>query len=175
MVTAFLVIGGIGVAVLAASWLLGEILDFAHVAADAPFSLAAIAAFVSAFGFGGAAVGAVLPDLGNLSLLISVLSGLVAAIPAVWFALRLTRAVMHMPTDATLTRDHLIGTTGVVVTRIPENGYGEVRVRVAGQQIKFNAKASQAIPSGAEVFVVGTPSETSVLVESTETILPDAG
>lgn len=175
MVSAFLVIGGIGVAVLAASWLLGEILDFGHVAADGPFSMAAVAAFVSAFGFGGAAVGAVLPDLGNLSLLVSILAGLAAAIPAAWFAIRLTRAVMHMPTDTTLTRDHLIGATGVVVTRIPEDGYGEVRVRVAGQQIKFNATASQAIPSRTEVFVVGTPSETSVVVEPAETFLPDAG
>jgi len=122
VVSAFLVIGGIGVAVLAASWLLGEILDFGHVAADGPFSLAAMAAFASAFGFGGAAIGAVLPDLGNLSLLIMVLAGLAAAIPAAWFAIRLTQAVMHMPTDTTLTRDHLIGATGVVVTRIPEDG-----------------------------------------------------
>jgi membrane protein implicated in regulation of membrane protease activity len=175
VVSAFLVIGGIGVAVLAASWLLGAILDFGHVAADGPFSLAAMAAFVSAFGFGGAAIGAVLPELGNLSLLISVLAGLAAAIPAAWFAIRLTQAVMHMPTDPTLTRDHLIGATGVVVTRIPEDGYGEVRVRVAGQQIKFNARASQPMPSGTEVFVIGTPSETSVIVEPAEMILPDAG
>jgi membrane-bound ClpP family serine protease len=169
--TTFLVIGGIGVALLALSLLLGDLLDFG-VAADGPFSLAAVAAFLGGFGFAGAVVAAVLPDLGMLAV---AGTGLVAAIPAAWLTVRLSRALMRMRTDATLTRHDLIGSTGVVVTPIPQHGYGEVRLQAAGQQIKFNARAGRAIPVGARVFVIGTPSETSVIVESAETMLPDAG
>lgn len=175
MVTTFLIVGGIGVAVLAVSLLFGEILEFGAVDPDGPFSLGAVASFVSAFGFGAAAVGAVLPDLGSTGLLVSSLAGIATAVPAAWLASRLTRAAMRMPTDSTLTRQDLIGATGVVVTPVPESGYGEVRLRVAGQQMKFNARAAQRIPVGTAVFVVGTPSETSVVVEPAETILPDLG
>lgn len=175
MTTVFLIIGGVGLALLAASLLLGELLHFGHVEADGPFSVAAIASFLGAFGFGAAAVSALLPDLGGLGLLVAVIAGLLAAIPAAWLAIRLTRAVMHMRTDATLTRQDLIGSTGVVLTAIPENGYGEVRLTMAGQQLKYNARAEQAIPAGASVFVIGTPTETSVVVEPTEAILPGSG
>ena len=174
MTTVFLVIGGAGLAILAGSLVFGEILYFGHVDVDGPFSLAAIAAFISAFGLGGAAVAAVLPDLGALGLLLATAGGVVAAVPAAWFAIRLTRAVMHMRTDATLRRDHLIGSTGVVVSPVPDGGYGEVRLQVAGQQIKFNAKADTAIPAGTAVFVIGAPTETSVVVEQIDSILPGA-
>ncbi len=174
MTTVFLVIGGVGLAILAASLLFGEILHFGHVDADGPFSLAAIAAFIGAFGLGGAAVSAVLPDLGALGLLLAAAAGLLAAVPAAWFAIRLTRAVMNMRTDATLTRGDLIGASGVVVSPVPENGYGEVRLLVAGQQLKYNARADHPIPTGSKVFVIGTPTETSVVVEPMDSILPGA-
>ncbi len=175
MTTVFLIIGGVGLAAIVASMLFGELMQLGNIDADGPFSLAALASFVGAFGFAAAAVSALLPDLGGLTLLISVVAGLLAAIPAAWLAIRLTRAVMHMRTDPTLTRQDLIGSTGVVVSAVPADGYGEVRLSVAGQQIKFNARAEQAIPSGAAVFVIGAPTETSVVVEPTDAILPGAG
>lgn len=175
MTTVFLIIGGVGLALLAVSLLLGEVLHFGHVDVDGPFSVAAIAAFIGTFGFGAAAVSAVLPPLGGVGLLIATLAGIVAAIPAAWLAIRLTRAVMNMRTDATLTRHDLIGSTGVVLTAIPAGGYGEVKLNMSGQTLKYNARAEGAIPAGTPVFVVGAPTETSVVVEPTETLLPGAG
>ncbi|HEX2417871.1 MAG TPA: NfeD family protein [Micromonosporaceae bacterium] len=171
MTSIFLVIGGIGLALLVLSLLLGDVFDLG-MHAGGPFSLAAVSAFVGGFGFTGTVVATLLPDLGAV---VAAGAGVVAAIPTTWLTVRLSRALMRMRTDPTLTRHDLVGSTGVVVTPIPQDGYGEVRLRAAGQQIKFNARAGQAIPVGAEVFVIDTPSETSVLVEPTEAILPDAG
>jgi len=51
------------------------------------------------------------------------------------------------------------------VTPIPAGGLGEVRVRFAGQQVKFSARADAPLPLGARVFVVAATSDTSVVVE----------
>ena len=173
MTTVFLIIGGIGVAVLAASLIFGELFELVDIEADGPFSVAALSTFAGVFGFAAAATTAVLPDLGSLTLLIAVLVGIVAAVPAAWLAARLIRAAMNMRTDPTLNRDHLIGATGVVLTRIPENGFGEVQLRVAGQLMKFNARANRPLPEGTEVFVISAPSDTSVVVEPSDAMLPD--
>jgi membrane protein implicated in regulation of membrane protease activity len=74
---------------------------------------------------------------------------------------------MNMSTDATLTSHDLIGTVGVVITPVPVGGYGEVRLSVAGQQIKFNARSDQPLALGTRVFVIEVPTPTSVLVEPT--------
>lgn len=166
MTTLFLVIGGIGLALLLASLLIGELLDFLPFDTDGPFSTAAIAAFLGAFGFGAAIAYSLIPVV-----LIAVVVGVVAALPLAWLAIRLTRAVMHMRTDPTLTKDHLVGATGTVVSPIPVDGYGEVRVLVAGQQMKFNARADKALPLGAEIFVIGALSETSVRVDEVSSLL----
>jgi membrane protein implicated in regulation of membrane protease activity len=72
-----------------------------------------------------------------------------------------------MSTDATLTSNDLLGTVGVVITPVPIGGYGEVRLAVAGQQIKFNARSDQPLALGTRVFVIEVPTPTSVLVEPT--------
>lgn len=78
---------------------------------------------------------------------------------------------MDMPTDATPTQADVIGSLGVVIREVPEGGYGEVRVRLAGQFMKFHARADQALPMGAEILVVEAPSTTSVVVEPTTSLL----
>ncbi|MER7169331.1 NfeD family protein, partial [Micromonospora sp. NPDC000207] len=92
--------------------------------------------------------------------------GALAAVPTAWLASRLSRAAKNMPTDPTPTRDHLVGAIGLVVTPVSAEGYGEVRVRVAGQPVKLNARADRPIPVGTQIFVVQTLSETSVHVET---------
>jgi membrane protein implicated in regulation of membrane protease activity len=84
--------------------------------------------------------------------------------------MRLARAARNMRTDATPTRQHLVGSLGVVVTPIPATGYGEVRVRIGGQPVKLNARAAKSMPIGAQVFVIEAPSDTSVVVEETPAI-----
>jgi membrane protein implicated in regulation of membrane protease activity len=166
---AFLVIGGVAVAVLAVSLLVGDLLHFGHPDADGPFSLPAVAGFVGAFGFVGAAADVLVP--GRVTgLVAAIVAGTAAAVPTAWLTIRLSRWAMHMQTDATPTREDLVGTLGVVLTPIPASGYGEVRVTLAGQPVKLYAKADHPLPRGARVFVVAAPSATSVVVEETPAI-----
>lgn len=162
----FLIIGGLGVLILAIGLLGGELLDLG----DGFVSTEAVAAFLATFGFGAAIAAALLHARTPLPLLAASGVGVAAALPAGWLAWRLGRAASEMATDATPTRDDLLGTMGVVVTPIPEQGYGEVRVTLGGQPIKLNARADAPIPLGAQIFVVAAPSETSVVVEQTPSI-----
>jgi membrane protein implicated in regulation of membrane protease activity len=166
----FLLIGGLGVVVLGVSLLVGDVLHFGHPDADGPFSLPAVAGFVGAFGFGGA-VGATLSGgSAPVALVVGGVTGVAAAIPAAWFAIRLARAASRMRTDATPTRSDLVGRLGVVVTAIPSQGYGEVRITIGGQPVKLNAKSDQPLALGSRVFVVEAPTDTSVVVEPTASL-----
>src|SRR5687768_8581314 len=137
----FLVIGAIGVVLLAASLFVGDILHIGHPDADGPFSVPAIAAFVGAFGFGGAIAAAITGDSSGVAVLVAVLAGVGVAIPTAWGTMLLARAAGRMRTDATPTRSDLVGRLGVVVTSIPAAGYGEVRITIGGQPVKLNARS----------------------------------
>jgi membrane-bound ClpP family serine protease len=163
----FLVIGGIGVLVLAISLLGGEFLNFGHLDGGGVWSIEAISGFAGAFGFAGAIANELFDGATSAAAAIAVTAGIVAAVPTAYLALRLSRAARNMRTDATPTRADLVGTLGVVVTPIPAQGYGEVRIRLGGQPVKLNARADQPIPMGAHIFVVEAPSDTSVVVEET--------
>lgn len=162
----FLVIGGVGIALLAVSLFLGDVLHVGHPDADGPFSLPAIAAFVGAFGF-GALIASSLLGSGAFAVVSGLIAGVVVAIPAAWGAIMLARSASRMHTDATPTRRDLIGRPGVVVTAIPAQGYGEVRVALGGQPVKLNAKSERPVALGRRVFVIEAPSDTSVVVEET--------
>jgi membrane protein implicated in regulation of membrane protease activity len=167
----FLIIGGVGVVTLAVALLGAEILHFGHPDIDGPVSTEAIAAFVGAFGFAAAIAcellgGGVAGATGG-AVAVAAGIGVLAALPAAYLTVRLSRAARRMATDATPTRADLVGTIGVVVTPIPVTGYGEVRVRLGGQPVKLNARATEAIPIGAQVFVIEAPTDTSVVVEPT--------
>jgi len=163
----FLVIGGVGVIVLAVSLFFGELFHIGHVDVDGLFSLPAMAGFVGALGFAGAIGCSLAGGEGATAAAVGAATGLLAAFPVGWLASRLTRALSNMPTDKTLVPDDLIGASGVVVTRVPAGGYGEVRLAIAGQHLKYNAKADTALPAGTAVFVVEAPTETSVIVVET--------
>jgi membrane protein implicated in regulation of membrane protease activity len=166
----FLVVGAIGLGVLVLSLIVGELeMGFGHADADGPFSLPAIAALIGGVGFGGAAattlLPATLPDV--VAVLVALVAGLAVAVPLAWGAVRLSRALRDMPTQETLTRLHLVGAQGVVVSAVPGSGFGEVRLTVAGQHLKFSARSDVPLPTGTPVYVVDTLSETSVHVVST--------
>jgi membrane protein implicated in regulation of membrane protease activity len=131
-------------------------------------SLPVIAGFIGAFGFGGAIAAELIP--GHSALLAGGI-GLMAAVPTAWAAGRLVDAAVNMPTDATLTSGDIVGTTGVVITPVPAGGYGEVRLTVGGQPMKFNARSAEPLAMGTHVFVIEVPSPTSVLVEPTPHVL----
>lgn len=161
----FLIVGGTGIAVLVLALLGTGIAQLGFPIVDGPVSLETSAGFVGTLGFAGA----VASELTHAETVPAIVAaggiGALAALPVGLLVFRLSRAVQNLPTDATPTRDHLVGTLGVVVTPIPTAGYGEVRVGLAGQPVKLNAKADQPIPAGAQIFVVQALSETSVLVE----------
>jgi membrane protein implicated in regulation of membrane protease activity len=172
----FLVLGAVGLAVLLLSLFVGELgeLGIGDVDVDGWFSVPAAAALLGGVGFGGAAATSVLPqDLPDaVTALLAVAVGLAVAVPLAWGAVRLSRALKDMPTQETLTRHHLVGAQGVVVSAVPGAGYGEVRLALAGQQLKFSARSDVPLPAGTPVYVVEALSETAVEVVSTA---PDPG
>jgi hypothetical protein len=126
----FLLVGALGIVVLLLSLFLGELgeLGIGHVDADGWFSVPAAAALLGGVGFGGAAATSLLPgDLPDaITVLLALAAGLAVAVPLAWGAIRLSRALKDMPTQETLTRHHVVGTQGVVVSAVPSAGLGEV-------------------------------------------------
>jgi membrane protein implicated in regulation of membrane protease activity len=188
----FLAIGGFAILILALS-LVGGHTDLGHLhlghlhlghaghaghagghdGGGVELTLPAIAGFLGAFGFAGAIVAALSDRHSAGTALLAGLIGLGAAVPAGWAAGRLMSAAVNMNTDATLTSNDLLGATGVVIRSVPEGGYGEVRLSLAGQPLKFNARADQPLAVGTQIFVIEVPSPTSVLVEPTPGSLVD--
>ncbi len=187
IVVTFLALGGFALLMLVLSMLGGHLhlghLHLGHLHIDighghfhlgdadgGELSLPVIAGFLGALGFGGAIGATLAGGTGAVALVVGLVIGLVAAVPTAFLAGKLVNAAMNMATDATLSSNDLLGTTGVVVTPVPDGGYGEVRLAVAGQQIKFNARAAEPLALGTRVFVIGVPSPTSVLVEPTPSV-----
>ena len=133
-------------------------------------SLPVISGFLGAFGFGGAIAATLAGGHGGGALVAGLVVGLLAAVPTAFLAGKLVNAAMNMSTDATLTSADLVGVSGVVMTPVPAGGYGEVRLAVAGQQLKFNARSDQPLARGTRIFVIEVPSPTSVLVEATPSV-----
>jgi len=162
--TPFLIIGIVGLTLLALSLLFGDVLDgvgdgFLDGLGGDLFSTAVIGAFISAFGFGAAAV-----DGADGPLALAVPVGVGAGVIFAWFAARLTRLVRGGGSDATVSTDDTIGRDGTVTTEIPHDGLGTVRVLVGGHVLRLNARAAEPIPSGTAVHVTGVLSPTAVTV-----------
>ena len=166
--TAFLIIGAVGLGVVLITLVLGDLLDGVFEAFDADigggvFSAPVVGSFLAAFGFGAAlimyatGVGAAAGALGGLA------SGAVIGGVALFF----TRSLMNMPTDDSMDTNDLVGQPGTVITRIPAEGLGEVTIRHLGQQHKKYARAAQPVPAGTAVVVTQVLSTSSVMVPAT--------
>jgi membrane protein implicated in regulation of membrane protease activity len=160
----FLVIGGLGVVLLALGLIGGQLVGFFDTGFDGAVSTEAIAGFIGVFGFGAAVTSAIVGADGTGELVLASGVGLAAAVPATFLIARLSRAAHDMATDDTPQRSDLIGTNGVVITPIPAVGYGEVRVRLGGHTFKLNARADAPMATGTPVLVIEAPSDTSVVV-----------
>lgn len=168
--TAFLVVGIVGTAIIVLSLLFGDLLEgaFGSIDVDAgggAFSAPVIGSFLSAAGFGGALVMAAT----NGGALIGALGGGAVGFVIAGLALLLTRSLMRMSTDASVRLEDLVARSGTVVTRIPDGGLGEVSLVHLGQRMKLNARAEVAVPAGTEVVVIAVTSSSSVLVEPAST------
>jgi len=163
-VTVFVVIGIVGLLLLVASLVLGDLLDgltdLLDIDGGGYLSGPAIGAFLGAFGFGAAVInhntgwGSGGSALGGIATGV-VVGGLVGVT---------TQALMHMPTDEPVRAADLLGARATVVTRIPEAGFGEVTLVQAGQLMKLSARADGSLREGTQVTVAAVLSSTSVVV-----------
>ncbi|MFC5729266.1 MULTISPECIES: flotillin domain-containing protein [Nocardioides] len=125
--TFFLALGIAGIVLVLLSLVVGDLLDGMLDALEADWiSTAVIGGFVSAFGFGGAAAdGAGLPW--PLALVIGGAAGVAVGSFAWW----LTGLVKDGPSDGTVSIADSVGQVGRVLTDIPNEGFGVVRVAEA--------------------------------------------
>lgn len=165
--TTYLIIAVLGLLILLVSLVLGDLLDGAldALAGDA-FSSAVIGAFLAALGFGGA-----LAEGLGAPMLVSLPAGVVAGVGFGWFAAWLTRLLRSDTSGSTPRTDDTLGREGVVVTAIPADGYGTVKVLVGGHELRLNARLDTDHPlpvePGTRVHVTGAVSPTAVTVAPT--------
>lgn len=160
--TWFLIIGGAGLLLVLISLVVGDVvdglLDLDFLDGDL-FSLTSIAAFIGAFGFGGA-LGLSVLDL----MPVAIACGLVIGFLAAWGAVKLTRALKSGEDSATFRSDSLIGQPARVITAIPQSGFGEITLTASGHVRKFTARADGEVAAGDEVWVSAIVSPTAVEV-----------
>ncbi len=166
--TIFLVIGGIGIVLLLLALLVGEVLDglldfdgFFHFdALDSDIlSTAGVAGLLGGFGFGGA-IGLGLTGLMSVGIGLGVLIGVLLG----WGAGKLTSLLRRQGSDQAPSTATLIGAEAQVITAIPENGYGQVRLKYGGHTHTLNARGPVALDAGTRVWISGVLSATSVEV-----------
>ncbi len=162
--TAFLVIGAVGIVLLLFSLVVGEHLHgiFDALGGGDWFTGSSLAAFLGAMGFGGAIVdqltgSTVLSVVGGLAL------GLAFGALTAYGMLRLRRS----DTGGVVTTQELLNAPGVVLSDIPALGFGEIRVTRQGQMMKLNAKSAIPLATGTQVTVIDVLSATAVVVEPT--------
>ncbi|MEU8762437.1 hypothetical protein [Streptomyces sp. NPDC048659] len=164
----FLGLGIAGLVLLVLSLVLDGVLegvlDGLGAGLDGVLSLPVIAGFVSALGFTGAIV------LGTTGVGAGAATGAgaVAGIGVGWLTGTFSRALMRDGAASAPRGEDLPGRSGSVVTAIPSGGYGEVLLHLAGQPVKYAAKADAPVARGTEVWVEGVLSPTSVSVRPVE-------
>lgn len=159
--TAFLVIGGIGILLLIVSFLAGETFEgvFDAIGGGDFLSIAAVAGFLSAFGFGGAL--ALDAGLGTGA---AAGAGVAAGAVVGAFAGYLTKAPTNSPTDDAPRSADLTGREGTVISAVPADGYGEISLVVSGHITKLNARGDSPLAVGTPVTVTSVLSPTAVIV-----------
>ncbi len=159
--TAFLVVGALGVVLLLVALLLVDVLDGALEGLSAGFfSTEALAAFLGALGFGGAIA---LSTTGSTS--VAVVVGLVLGVLLGWLAARASKFLHGTGETDTVRTADMVEKIGNVVSAIPEGGFGVVSISVSGHLTRLNARSSVAVPAGTQVSVTQVISPTAVQVE----------
>lgn len=157
----FLTIGFVGLAVLIAAFIFDGIIESAMPELDGlpAISLPAVAGFVAAFGFAGA-----LGTAAGWSALASSGAGAVAGLAVGAAAGAAMRVMQRSESAPSAVSETTVGTTGVVISAIPQTGYGQVRLRLGGHITTMNATSDHPIAGGTEVVVVAALSPTSIRV-----------
>lgn len=154
-------IGGIGIVMLLVSLFVG---DHVHGVLDALgggdwFTGASLSGFLGAFGFGGAIVYAISDNVG-LSVIAGLVLGAMLGATVAYGVLQLRRTQDGgVPQSAAL-----LDRIGTVISDIPAEGYGEIRIMQGGYMVKVNARAPMPIKAGTQVTVTDVLSATAVKV-----------
>lgn len=164
--TVFLIVGGVGFALLLASLLLDGVLDSVLPSVELPgaevVSGPVIGAFAAAFG----ETGAIVSSATGAGPLTASLAGVAAGAALGGVVALITRSLQQSGTDAAPRSSDLIGLAGTVVSDIPAEGLGTVSVRLAGAPHKLSARAARPLPAGTSVEVTAVLSSTAVRVSA---------
>lgn len=164
----FLIIGFVGVALLALGLIFDDVFEGILPESDW-FSLTSLATFCVAFGFGAY----VLDEQVGWPVPVAAVGGAAAGVALALVALRWSRSLANMATDATPAADDLVGREGRIITPVPAGSTGEALVRLGGQQLKLTAVATpdqrNELERGAPIVVVRVLSSTRVEVQSADT------
>lgn len=123
-----------------------------------------IGAFLAAFGLFGWTTTEAFDAPSGIAAIVGVGGGVAMG----FGAYRLTKALMHSPTDATPTAAALVGREGRVVTGASPGQLGEVLVTMGGQPIKLSAVSDGELVRGVAVVVIDAPSATKVVVQAAD-------
>lgn len=174
--TTFLIIGAVGVALLLVALVIGDVLDGVLGSAEGVFdsdvfSTAGLAGLVGGFGFGGAI------GLGASGLVpVGVLTGLVLGVALAYGSTRLTRVLRRQGSSNTVRTDSLVGAEASVITAIPADGYGRIRLSHNGHLLTVSARAATDIAAGERVWISEVLTPTAVGVRPIDALpAPDAG
>jgi membrane protein implicated in regulation of membrane protease activity len=159
--TVFLALGGLGIILLAVFIFVDDHLGgvFDALGGGDWFTGASLAGFLGALGFGGAIVYNVTDSL-ELAILVGVLLGLFLGAVTTWLMVKM-RSTQEggAPTSA-----DLVGLQGTVVSAVPVDGYGEIKVTQAGQIVKLNARSAIPLPIGVPVEITEVLTATAVRI-----------
>lgn len=169
--TVLLILGTVGLLVVLAGILLGEIFDGALdglLPGDlGPGATAALGAALAAFGFGTALA----LRSSELSTVVASGIGLVGAAGVGTASFYASRALIGGTSPPSRSTD-LYGMFGTVVSPIPAGGFGEVSLQQGGTPLKLGARSDAPLPAGASVYVIEILSETAVVVAPSTPVLP---
>ncbi|NLW98714.1 MAG: hypothetical protein GXY39_03315 [Actinomycetales bacterium] len=158
--TLFLVIGAVGIVLLLGTLVLGDFLDGALEFGPDLISGPALAAFLGAFGFGGALALNAGASTG-VAVAVGLVVGALIGLGAGYASAQLTKG----GDEANVRTGSLVGRPATVVTAIPEGGFGTVSIVASGHITSLNARSSGPIAPGTPVVITGILSATSVAVE----------
>ncbi len=162
--TAFFVIGGIGIALVLVSLVVGEHVHgiFDALGGGDWFTGASMAGFLGALGFGGAIVLGVSGSM-TLAIIAGVLLGLLFGGLVAYLVIRLR----NTQEGGAPSSSDLVDREGVVISDIPADGMGEIRIVQGGHITKLNARSAVPLKAGTQVSVTDVLSATSVRVVPT--------
>ena len=128
------------------------------------FTLRGIIAFLVVFGWVGVAM-----DASGVSLFITLPVALVCGLAMMLSLAFIFRAIMKLRSDGNTDNRNAVGTAGKVQLTIPpaRSGEGKVHVMLQGAYVERNAVTDdeEAIPTGAEIIVVGVSGQTDLVVK----------